>query len=175
MTADKLFSECFVLCDIIYVGCQYLSSCNIFEETIYRLLLRKSWFWLVFNLFDQINKTEKFKKQTIVYRKTILHYIIMKWVEHQNIMSILFPGKIFHFIIFVVKSFKSNLQFLIFNLQGVLKIVRSLQGLRKSWFWLVFNLFDQINKTEKFKNKPLFTGKLFCTTLLWNGSNTNIL
>ena len=106
MTADKLFSECFVLCDIIYVGCQYLSSCNIFEETIYRLLLRKSWFWLVFNLFDQINKTEKFKKQTIVYRKTILHYIIMKWVEHQNIMSILFPGKIFHFIIFVVKSFK---------------------------------------------------------------------
>jgi hypothetical protein len=82
MTADKLFSECFVLCDIIYVGCQYLSSC------------------------DQINKTEKFKKQTIVYRKTILHYIIMKWVEHQNIMSILLPGKIFHFIIFVVKSFK---------------------------------------------------------------------
>ena len=101
MTADKLFSECFVLCDIIYVGCQYLSSCNIFEET-----MSPSWFWLVFNLFDQINKTEKFKKQTIVYRKTILHYIIMKWVEHQNIMSILFPGKIFHFIIFVVKSFK---------------------------------------------------------------------
>ena len=101
MTADKLFSECFVLCDIIYVGCQYLSSCNIFEET-----MPPSWFWLVFNLFDQINKTEKFKKQTIVYRKTILHYIIMKWVEHQNIMSILFPGKIFHFIIFVVKSFK---------------------------------------------------------------------
>lgn len=101
MTADKLFSECFVLCDIIYVGCQYLSSCNIFEET-----MPPSWFWLVFNLFDQINKTEKFKKQTIVYRKTILHYIIMKWVEHQNILSILFPGKIFHFIIFVVKSFK---------------------------------------------------------------------
>ena len=101
MTADKLFSECFVLCDIIYVGCQYLSSCEIFKDT-----MPPSWFWLVFNLFDQINKTEKFKKQTIVYRKTILHYIIMKWVEHQNIMSILFPGKIFHFIIFVVKSFK---------------------------------------------------------------------
>ena len=104
MTADKLFSECFVLCDIIYVGCQYLSSCDIFKDTMPPSF--ESWFWLVFNLFDQINKTEKFKKQTIVYRKTILHYIIMKWVEHQNIMSILFPGKIFHFIIFVVKSFK---------------------------------------------------------------------
>ena len=105
MTADKLFSECFVLCDIIYVGCSIWAAAT-FLKILCRLLLRKSWFWLVFNLFDQINKTEKFKKQTIVYRKTILHYIIMKWVEHQNIMSILFPGKIFHFIIFVVKSFK---------------------------------------------------------------------
>ena len=105
MTADKLFSECFVLCDIIYVGCSIWAAAT-FLKILCRRLLRKSWFWLVFNLFDQINKTEKFKKQTIVYRKTILHYIIMKWVEHQNIMSILFPGKIFHFIIFVVKSFK---------------------------------------------------------------------
>ena len=105
MTADKLFSECFVLCDIIYVGCSIWPAAT-FLKILCRPLLRKSWFWLVFNLFDQINKTEKFKKQTIVYRKTILHYIIMKWVEHQNIMSILFPGKIFHFIISVVKSFE---------------------------------------------------------------------
>ena len=34
MTTDKLFSECFVLCDIIYVGCQYLSSCDIFKDTM---------------------------------------------------------------------------------------------------------------------------------------------